>query len=196
MPQAFTSTSHRRCSIIALGRTPPVLSLAGRQPLAFQVDFDEGRPQIRIRHDAMATGFRPRECMEGTLPAGRLKCREVLLAVGQRIERIAVTVEPDRIARVACAALKERLVHGARAGASGAQPATDEVDDPSGARSSQGRVSAIGAARREQPPSGSNEVRGTVCAFGSPVLECSAWESCSALDQLYNQKLPRAREMA
>jgi hypothetical protein len=68
--------------------------------------------------------------MEGTLPAGRLKCREVLLAVGQRIERIAVTVEPDRIVRVACVALKERRVNGARDGASGAQSAADEVDDP------------------------------------------------------------------
>jgi len=45
-------------------------------------------------------------------------------------------------------------------------------------------------------PVGQIEVRGTVCAPRSPVLECCAWESCSSLDRLCNPKLPRAREMA
>ena len=57
--------------------------------------------------------------MERALAAGPLERREVLPAVGQRIERIPLTVEPDRVARIARAALEERLVDGAGLAAAG-----------------------------------------------------------------------------
>ena len=48
--------------------------------------------------------------MEYALAASRLECGKVLTTVEQRIEEIPVAIKPDRVARIAGAALEDLLI--------------------------------------------------------------------------------------
>jgi len=66
--------------------------------------------------------------MEYALAASHLECGKVLTTVEQRIEEIPVAIKPDRVARIAGAALEDLLIDGTDSFATVAQPAADKID--------------------------------------------------------------------
>ena len=100
------------------------------EALAREIVRHQGLPQLWVSGNPVAIlARRRREVVERPLAASGLERCEVLAAVRQRIEGIALAVEPQHLPWIARPSCEERLIDQAGVDAAGAHPASHEVDD-------------------------------------------------------------------